>query len=441
MEEIPPTLAATETDIAAAMLRPQVLPKMPWEMNLDERRKVSCDPRIVKQVAQEAQWDNTVCSGIWQRVRQFALPKNDWMLNKEQFTQLLLANGAKGAHFCEKIFQVYDSLHNTGLINGLYVCKILHLALTTPPHNALFIRHCFERFDKPLQSTAIPVEDLMNCMLLRDDEIVKSKGKKSKKGGGGGGSGAMGERGKKPEAMVCGARYEMVEGLKQIVQQEIDKINHPPQSTLLPHIAIGSPLFGQTQNPSFFASQSTLGGALVNSMNNSLPNLPHHHSSSSLTPSSSPQKQAAAPGSSSTGSNPAASIVAVPLPNAAAGGSGSPSSALPPLVGNPMATQLPAAISFDDFARFMSDGANGAWIGNFFTALMECSAKYFSPPNGMLPLLPLRWVTAMEPLPAVGEMYDADIWLLRDMEANYDPNAKKRGKKGKGGGGGKKKKK
>ena len=62
--------------------------------------------------------ENTVCSGIYAFVSSHCQKR----LDAEQGTVYPnAARGAKGAHFCDKIFEVYDSLHNTGLINGLYV--------------------------------------------------------------------------------------------------------------------------------------------------------------------------------------------------------------------------------------------------------------------------------------------------------------------------------
>jgi hypothetical protein len=331
-------------------------PKMPWEMHYEERRRHSKDPRIMKQLAEEDQWVGTSCSSIWKKIRVFALPKNDWIFSREQFLQFLTSNGVKGPQFMAKVVQVFDPLAS-GVINGLVMCKQLHLALTTTPLCEKIARHCFERFDRPIGSENISLLELKKCKLLTPQEVAARSVKKGKKGPATTFSSGAGR-----EAMMSGARYENVDGLKRLVL---------------------APLL----------------------------------SSSALLSS----------------------------------GIGSDGLDVPPRGPEDDSAEASAAvqdrpITFPEFLVLFTDEHNGDWIGSFIVSIMECCVKYCIPPAGTLPLIALRWLRSIEPLPVSNDMYDSDVVLLREIEATgIDPTMqskdkkKKKGGGGGGGGGGKKK--
>ena len=60
-------------------------------------------------------------------------------------------------------------------------------------------------------------------------------------------------------------------------------------------------------------------------------------------------------------------------------------------------------------------------------------ASQCAPPLGELPLLSMRWLATTEPVKNGDVMYDADIVLLRALEAAGGENAKPAGKKKRGG--------
>ena len=304
--EFEPRLQELQVEQHFGKLQP--LLSVPWELSWEERRRLSRDPRIVKQVADEDQWERTVVSGLWKRLRVYCLPRHDWRMDKEAFAQFAAASGVRTKHFVDKLFEVFDH-DNTGFINGLVLTKVLEIALTDPMLGERFARHCFDRFDRSIGSDEISVSQLMSTQLRNPDDVVEAKGKKK-------------NHREAPECTINGARYHSVEGLKQLVQ-------------------------------------------------------------------TAPQLQGA------------------------------------------------QTITFSAFRELFTDPSNGEWVGTFVLHLLECAAKYFSPPAGRLPTVPLRWLQTTEPVPPTEDVFDADIILLREVEsAGIDPNAqdkkKKKGKSGKG---------
>lgn len=345
-------LRSTELYAASTFLKSSgPPPKMPWEMHYEERRRHSKDPRIMKQLAEEDQWVGTSCSSLWRKIRVFALPKNDWIFSREQFLQFLTSNGVKGPQFMAKVVQVFDP-SATGIINGLVMCKQLHLALTTKPLSDKIAHHCFERFDRPIGSENISLQELKKCKLLTPQEVAARSVKKGKKSPSSTFSGGGGR-----EAMMSGARYENVDGLKRLVLAPL------LSSSVLLSSGIGSGV-----------------------------GMPPNHNDDDPDPEASTAVQ-------------------------------------------------DRPITFPEFLAFFTDERNGEWIGSFVVPIMECCVKYCIPPAGALPLIALRWLRSIEPLPVSNDMYDSDVMLLREIEATgIDPTMQsKEKKKKKGGGGGKKK--
>lgn len=92
-------------------------------------------------------------------------------------------------------------------------------------------------------------------------------------------------------------------------------------------------------------------------------------------------------------------------------------------------------ITYGEFRHGFLDPINAAWVASFFTCFLEVAASKFAPPNGTLPLVPLRWLVTTEPVDSSEEMADADVLLLREIEElGVDPLSPKKDKK-KGGGG------
>ena len=192
-------------------LFPSPLPKLPWEMDLDERRRASKDPRIMKQVREEDQWLDTSCSGLWKLLRAHARPIADWKLNYELLCAFFSSLDVRGATFPAKVMQVFDP-NGTGTVNALIICKSF-LMMLDPSHELCeaLVRHCFDRFDRPATQDAINKKDILKANLRPPpDPAVAAKA-------GGGGKKKKADSDPRPLTMVSGATYLNVEGLKKLL--------------------------------------------------------------------------------------------------------------------------------------------------------------------------------------------------------------------------------
>ena len=176
---------------------------MPWEMTVEMRKRQSKDPRIQKQVADEAQWDNTIVSGVWQSIRKVAKPAKDFVMDREEMLQLLTSCGICSVHLSNKLLATLDP-KKKACYNGLVLCKLIEMSLLSPKTQDAFVRHAFNKFDRPALSDAIRKDDIRKCELQ-----CPADSKASKK------SGAR-KKSTLPLTQKSGATYEMVMGLRTI---------------------------------------------------------------------------------------------------------------------------------------------------------------------------------------------------------------------------------
>lgn len=277
--------------------KPQPPPPMPWELSFDERKRISHDPKFMKQVADEAQWKDSIVAGIWQRIRRHSLPHKAWLMTHEEMTALLNENGITSSHLSKKLCAIFDAKKEM-TINGLIVCKVVEISLTNQRYQANFLRHCFDKFDRPPCTEEIDLDIIRTVQLANPADFVKKGSKKGKS--------------ILPLATKSGATHEMVSGLKAITDV--------------------------------------------------------------------------------------------------------------------FRTENPHRMTYDEFRCVFLDPDNVSWVGSFLGAILEGIAAFFAPPVGSMPYLPLRWLATTAPLETEDEMYDADVILLREIEANggIDPNAKKK---------------
>lgn len=184
---------------------------MPWEMTFEERKKTSHDPRIMKQVADEAQWSNTIVVELWKKLRKHALPHKHWLLTYDEVGALLRDNGLASAYLCAKLCAMFDA-KKEGFLHGLILCKVLELALTTPEHQSNFIRHCFNRFDRPAGVDHLSLDMIRHCELANPLDVVKKGGKPVKS--------------PFPSTQRAGANYEMLTGLQHILETFQPEVPH-----------------------------------------------------------------------------------------------------------------------------------------------------------------------------------------------------------------------
>jgi hypothetical protein len=190
-------------------LFPEPLPKLPWEMDLEERRRASKDPRIMKQIREEDEWLGTSCSGLWKLFRTYAKPIADWKINHEQLTLCFTTLGVRSATFANRVIEVFDP-NFAGSVNALIICKIFSILLdATHEYCDFFVRHCYDRFDRISMEDCIRKKTIMTADLRPPEDAVLNAGKKKKK--------KKGDTDPRLATMVSGATYDNVRAFKELL--------------------------------------------------------------------------------------------------------------------------------------------------------------------------------------------------------------------------------
>jgi len=94
----------------------------------------------------------------------------------------------------------------------------------------------------------------------------------------------------------------------------------------------------------------------------------------------------------------------------------------------------PDLVTYEEFAAVAFEPEHAYFVAACAPQVVEVIGSRCAPPLGTLPLLSMRWLATAEPVPAGDVMYDADIALLRVLEAAGGENAKPPGKKKRGAG-------
>ena len=394
--------------------QPRPLPKMPWEMEYEERRHNSKDPRIQKQLAESRQWQNTCMEGIWDRLLCFTSPDSDWNMTQDDFRNWLSYEGIRSSFLKEKLLLIFDppqsDVGSRGAIpsmkkcyNALKVCKVLEAALLTYPYQDLFIQHCYERFDRPVGTDRVSQSLIMATQLREtngtslpapgagraavvgpfDDDTnpFKVKGKK-------GASKKRRSVGGLKTTMASGASYRMVEALKAIiVRGDFESMREDrtrietAKSTGLSKIEKKPDVVVVDAKPPVTPRSSFLLGSRQSSTPTSQP---VHLPSISET---APRFEAPRPGSP-----PAAKPIHQFVPS---------------LLASQREYSNDAPISADEItynmfkAAFLDPVNAKSLVACFGLPILEAASKYFAPPRGELPLVSMRWERAMAPIPTM----------------------------------------
>eukprot|EP00744_Colponema_vietnamica_P012986 GILI01018217.1.p1 GENE.GILI01018217.1~~GILI01018217.1.p1 ORF type:complete len:477 (-),score=54.10 GILI01018217.1:52-1461(-) len=435
--EIPPS-----NGIIDHFVTPQMLPTLPWELSIEERQRISKDPRIMKQMSDIDRWDNTPLKCIWQRMRQFATAKNDWLMTGDEVAAWLKFEGIQSEMVVDRLLDIFYPKesgtmmaiaettangiaspsspvtsgttlvsppttaskqsgqassqqvknraeirredHRKKQYNGIILCKYLELGVTTRPYSDLFIQHCFDQFDRPLGSVRLS-KDLILRSTIKAPQVKKKKGQSPVEGQRSTSNTpprtSTPRRGKSkgPVKMGSGATYQMIEPLKLLIERgEFDVST----KSRLPPLSV--PKQEDKGMPLAVGHSPHFAHETLQSMNKQY---------STTTP---------IVGDNADGELP---------PNARPIG--------------------PDDITFEMFRSAFLDPRNSEWAATFTLPLLECSLKYFCAPAGELPLVSLKWLKEISAVPVSEVQYDADAALLKEIEdLGHDPWAQPKKKRG-----------
>jgi hypothetical protein len=185
--------------------RPKAPQPMPWELAFGDRKAVSKDPRMMKHCRDEAQWKGTIMEGVWLDIRKFAPALNDWIMTREQLSELLVYWGIASAHMHGKVSDLLDP-KDTNKINALVLCKYLELVAQSPELRPVLLKHCYDMFDQ--------VNSMLSTRLVMTAELANP----AETGSAGSGSPGRKKKGSTlPATMRSGASFRQVAAFRVLL--------------------------------------------------------------------------------------------------------------------------------------------------------------------------------------------------------------------------------
>ncbi|ORC92312.1 uncharacterized protein TM35_000045260 [Trypanosoma theileri] len=115
----------------------------PWDMSYEERRRLTLEPRVLRQLELEDEWKETCMEGIWNGMRRFARPMEDYKLSESRFYEYLLSIGISSEYLKIRLFQLFR-VEPSAEIDCLRVCKALYMGLTDEGTSSNFLTHCYK---------------------------------------------------------------------------------------------------------------------------------------------------------------------------------------------------------------------------------------------------------------------------------------------------------
>ncbi|RNE97340.1 hypothetical protein TraAM80_09372 [Trypanosoma rangeli] len=128
----------------------------PLDMDYEERRRMTHEPRVRRQLELEDQWKGTFMEGIWKGMRRFARPVDDYKVSENRFYEYLVSVGISSEFLGNKLYKVFQS-EACPEVDFLRVCKAIHLGLTEIGTSFKFLEHCYKSLAQG------PVSEELDC--------------------------------------------------------------------------------------------------------------------------------------------------------------------------------------------------------------------------------------------------------------------------------------
>ncbi|RNF20205.1 uncharacterized protein Tco025E_03907 [Trypanosoma conorhini] len=136
------TLGSWDEGIRAFLQDAAQKAPQPWDMDYEERRRMTHEPRVRRQLELEDQWKYTCMEGIWDGMRRFARPTEDYKVSEARFREYLVSVGISSEFLENKLYDVFKS-EKSPEVDFLRTCKALHLGLTEVGTSFKFLEHCY----------------------------------------------------------------------------------------------------------------------------------------------------------------------------------------------------------------------------------------------------------------------------------------------------------
>lgn len=458
--EVPPP-----TGIIDHFISPPMMPRLPWELSIEERQRISKDPRTMKQMSDIDRWDNTPLKHIWARIRSFALAKKDWVMTGEEVGDWLKSEGVKSELVVDRLLDVFYpkeagtlSANEGTIASGIAASSAKGYS---PINN-------FGGTVSSSNSTNIsPPATASKTSATATNQLVKTRAELRREE----------HRSKRYNAIILCKYLELGITTRPysdlFIQHCFDQFDRPLgtvrlSKTMIFQSNIKTPVVGKKSKGSAIPKSSSTNSASPPSS----PNTPRKGKKSkgplkmgsgATYPMIEPLKRLIEMGEfdiTQPSRNPTAKLPAIndiikkvsdrplamghsptfikeelqamkknydtlppPEPQSSLEGTSAQTNSLPITADD---------ITYEMFRAAFLDPRNSEWVAAFTLPLLECCLKYFSPPAGALPLVSLKWLKDISAVPVSEVQHDADSALLREIEElGYDPWAAPKKKRSK----------
>lgn len=151
----------------------------PWTLKYEERRVLSNEERVRRQVGLELEWKNRPVGMLWSQLSPFALASRDYKMPDQDFLNFLSASGIT-PFIQQRIFEILR-VKSGGALDGFIFCKAIDLALEDTVFCNGILQHCFKSLPLPCnrENEVLLVEDLDKAL----ERLACSTAKKGNKRG------------------------------------------------------------------------------------------------------------------------------------------------------------------------------------------------------------------------------------------------------------------
>lgn len=148
---------------------------LPWSLRYEERRVISQESRVMRQVELESSWNSRPVEMLWRQLRTFALPSKDFKITDRDFLDFLTISGISPL-IRQRIFNMIRE-QSGGVLDALVFCKAIDTALEDPSIGDEVLLHCFRSLPLPAdkEEEVLVEEDVIRVL----SRLEKGKGKLS----------------------------------------------------------------------------------------------------------------------------------------------------------------------------------------------------------------------------------------------------------------------
>ncbi|KEG14400.1 hypothetical protein DQ04_00491200 [Trypanosoma grayi] len=160
------TLGSWDEGIHAFLENARQSGPQPWDMSYEDGRRMTRDPRVLRQLQLEDEWKDTCMEGIWAGMRRIARPVENFKVSESRFYEYLSSIGISSEHLKCRLFEVFRS-DTCAEVDCLRTCKAIHMGLTNECTSSNFLEHCYKCLPFSLSSGEVEIPAVMRELELQ----------------------------------------------------------------------------------------------------------------------------------------------------------------------------------------------------------------------------------------------------------------------------------